>query len=285
MAAAPQRARPGLRGGLGFLVRGARYVYLEHRGLARFWVPPVLITLLALVGVGYAAFGWRDGLVEALWASPGGDGWLGSAARALHALFEWLVVGVLLVLGSAVVAMLAGVVAAPFNDALSEAVERFETGTPPPAFSFAALARDLGRSLRVELAKLGLYLALIVPLFVLSWSVPLLGPLLHSMVAAVLTVLYLAFDYADLPASRRGWSTRRRLGTATRHLRELLGFGAGVWCVMLVPLLNLLTMPAAVAGGTLLFLELHGPAPESGAGEQQLSQPVPPSRLGASGPS
>ena len=34
-------------------------------------------------------------------------------------------------------------------------------------------------------------------------------------------------------------------------------FGTGVWLFLFVPLVNLLFMPAAVAGGTLLFLELE----------------------------
>lgn len=261
------RPRPGVLGGLGFVARGARYVYLEHRGLARFWVPPVLVTFLALCGVVYAAIGWRETLVGALWASPAGEGWgegwLATAVGALHTLFEWLVTGVLVVIGSAAVAVLGGVIAAPFNDALSAAVERLETGARQPAFDLAELLRDLARSVRVECIKLGLYLALVGSLFLVSWWVPLLGPLVHAVFGGGLTVLYLALDYADWPASRRGWPARRRLGMAFAHLREMLGFGVGVWFVLLLPLFNLLTMPAAVAGGTLLFLELHGGTAES----------------------
>jgi uncharacterized protein involved in cysteine biosynthesis len=37
----------------------------------------------------------------------------------------------------------------------------------------------------------------------------------------------------------------------------VLGFGASVWVLLLIPLVNLFFMPAAVAGGTMLFLDLH----------------------------
>ena len=38
----------------------------------------------------------------------------------------------------------------------------------------------------------------------------------------------------------------------------MFGFGTGVWLFLFIPLVNLLFMPAAVAGGTLLFLDLEG---------------------------
>jgi uncharacterized protein involved in cysteine biosynthesis len=33
----------------------------------------------------------------------------------------------------------------------------------------------------------------------------------------------------------------------------------GIWVIMLIPLLNLFFMPAAVAGATLMYLDLHDP--------------------------
>jgi CysZ protein len=156
------------------------------------------------------------------------------------------------------------VVAAPFNEALSEAVERLETGVEAAAPGLRGMLRELGRSIREELAKAAIYLALVGGLWLLALGVPLFGPLLQSVLGVALTALYLALDYVDLPASRRGWPVGRRLGLVRAHPRELLGFGLGVWVLLIVPVVNLLTMPAAVAGGALLFLELHGRASPAG---------------------
>ena len=35
------------------------------------------------------------------------------------------------------------------------------------------------------------------------------------------------------------------------------GFGTGVWVLLFIPLVNLFFMPAAVAGGTMLFLAMN----------------------------
>ena len=47
--------------------------------------------------------------------------------------------------------------------------------------------------------------------------------------------------------------------------QKVFGFGTGVWLFLFIPLLNLLFMLAAVAGGTLMFLDLEGEGPEAAA--------------------
>jgi uncharacterized protein involved in cysteine biosynthesis len=37
------------------------------------------------------------------------------------------------------------------------------------------------------------------------------------------------------------------------------GFGTGVWLLLFIPLVNLFFMPAAVAGGTMLFVAVEDP--------------------------
>jgi CysZ protein len=75
----------------------------------------------------------------------------------------------------------------------------------------------------------------------------------------VLTAVYLGVDYIDWPAARRDWSVRDRLSFARAELPAVAGFGTGVWILLFVPLVNLFFMPAAVAGGTMLFLSLERP--------------------------
>jgi len=62
----------------------------------------------------------------------------------------------------------------------------------------------------------------------------------------------------DWPAARRDATLGDRVETVKKHVRPLVGLGIGVWFLVHVPFVNLLFMPAAVAGGTLLFLDLDG---------------------------
>jgi CysZ protein len=156
-----------------------------------------------------------------------------------------------------VTVVLANLFAAPFNDALSEAVEEAETGRGAPPFSVARMLRDVGRSVGLELVKLSIYLAVMGPMWLLSWLLPGVGQALYLVFAALFTASYFAIDYVDWPASRRGLGWRSRLGLVRTRPFLMLGFGSAVALCLFVPLLNLCFMPLAVAGGTRLFLDLE----------------------------
>jgi len=251
----------GFARGLSYVLRGMRFVYVQHPKLARYWVFPILITVLALGAVFYGAGSYYDDLGGAVWSlfpESWNDvtGWVGGLLSALRWLIE-LIAGVLITfLGLVLVLVLSSVVAAPFNDALSEAVERILTGESAPPFSLRRMVADIGRTLRLELLKVLVYLAVVGPMFLASFIIPGVGQVL-SLVGFVLTAVYLGIDYVDWPAARRNWSVSDRVAFTRRQLPAVAGFGTGVWLLLFVPLVNLLFMPAAVAGGTMLFVALH----------------------------
>jgi CysZ protein len=270
--------------GFTFPFRGAALVYFRQPGLVRYWGIPLLLTLVLACLVTWGALAVRQPLVDLLWETPTGDGFWAFVGRFFHVVLEWVVALVALVAGLVVLSLSTNVLAAPFNDALSEAVERLVTGKPSVAFSLAVVVRDALRTVLLEIAKLALYVSVMGPLFVLSLLVPVLGPILYYVFGFFFTAGYFAIDYIDWPASRRDRGIRQRFGVLRRHWWPMLGFGTGVWLFLFVPLVNLLFMPAAVAGGTLLFLELDpepapeppaAPAPEPTAAPAPETSPAP----------
>jgi CysZ protein len=253
----------------GDFVRGLLYplrglaILRRHPGLIRYWLPPIVLTTIALVTSIVFAVRYHDEAVALLWRTPAGDSWAGGLLVVLH----WLLSAVVLLMGiglaMVVSVALANLFAAPFNDALSETVEELETGHPAPPFSLAGLLRDLRRTLRLELLKLLVYGAVMGPLWVASWLVPGVGQLLYLGFASLFTALYFAVDYIDWPASRRGLDLRARLALLRERPLMTLGFGVAVSICLFVPLLNLCFMPLAVAGGTRLFLDLDAYAARS----------------------
>ncbi len=257
VAAPVGRSVIGFWRGLTYPFRGARFVYLQRPGLVRYWGAPVLLTLLAAAGIVWGAVAARDAIVEAVWAAPAGEGFWADALRVLHAALEWLVALGLALGGLVVLSLATSLIAAPFNDALSEAVEEHVTGTPGAPLSLEVLVRDAIRTVLLELTKLALYAAVMGPLFVASLFVPVLGQAVYAVLGFAFTALYFSVDYIDWPASRRNRGLRARAAVVRRHFWPMFGFGTGVWLFLFVPFVNLLFMPAAVAGGTLLFLDLE----------------------------
>lgn len=267
-AGAVAKSPIGFVRGLAFALRGARFVYFQHPRLARYWVFPILITGAALVSVFYGAGTLYDDLGGAVWSllpeswseATGFLGWLVAALRWVIELVSGLLITLL---GLVLVVLLSSVVAAPFNDALSEAVERMLTGGSPPPFSMKRMFADVVRTIRLELGKVLLYAAIVGPMFLASFFIPGVGQVI-SIVGFALTVIYLGVDYVDWPAARRDWSVGDRVAFTRRQLPAMAGFGTGVWVLLFIPLVNLFFMPAAVAGGTMLFVAMNADAHASG---------------------
>ena len=247
--------------GVSYPLRGARFVYLQHPGLARYWVVPILITALALVAVIYGVAVYYQDAGSAVWSLFPEDwgrsgGWTGKLVGFLRGLIQVLVAIALVLVGLVLVVVSSTIIAAPFNDILSEAVEVIVTERAAPRFSWIRMLRDVGRTVSLEILKVLVYVVVVGPLFIGSLLLPFVGQVM-TIVAFVLTVLYLGVDYVDWPAARRDWTIADRLRFARRSFPAIAGFGTGVWVLLFIPVVNLLFMPAAVAGGTLLFLELH----------------------------
>ncbi len=155
-------------------------------------------------------------------------------------------------------ALLAALIAAPFNSLLALAVERELRGHAEEVDgNWKGILREVGRTLWSELGKLTYILLRAIPLLLL-FLIPglnLAAPLLWFLFGAWI----FALEYADFPMGNHGIlfpEQRRKL--AERRLLSL-GFGASVALALLVPILNFFVMPAAVAGATLLWVERLGP--------------------------
>lgn len=251
-------ARPGFFRGLTYPLQGAKLVFRTHPGLARYWAFPVLLTFGALFGVMVLAVRHRTEFAVAIWASfdPGTQPvswWLGT----LQWLLGWLLVAAAIGLGGVFVLAVSGVLAAPFNDALSAAVERIRGGNLPPEPSPAAFVAGAARSVATETIKVFAYALVLGPLWIVALVAPVVGGPVLAAIGFTLTVAYLAIDYTDWPASRRDTPLRERAQWLRDHAAPLAGFGVAAWFLLLVPGVNLVLMPAAVAGGTLLYLDLE----------------------------
>lgn len=242
----------GFASGFSYPFRGMRFL-AAHPTLVRFWIWPILITALCLLGVGYAAWNLHEEVIALFWDAPMGDDWWNSTLGFLRGMLSVLAGVLLFVVGLVLVVFIASPIAAPFNDALSQAVEMVAAGKKAPPFALKTVLRDLFRTVVFELG----YLIILFTTFVFSLVVPVLGPAVHTIFGFVVTACYWALSYIDWPAARRDLGIRQRVALLWSRFSAMLGFGCSVWLILLVPLVNLLFIPSAVTGGTLFFLDLE----------------------------
>jgi CysZ protein len=242
----------GFGRGLALPFRGAKLVYVDHPDLIRYWMVPLLVTVAALIGAVAAVLSYDDALVAWLWPDPGtGEGLEGWLLDAAHGAFGLVLTGLLLMVAAVLALFVGTLVAAPFNARLGEVIDERVTGMRPAPLGPGRLALDL---LRVALIELG-FAAANLALFGVGLVIPGAGPFVFVLGLAVWAG-YFAITYVDVPLAARGQGALDRLRFTAAHPLPMLGFGAGVGLFLCVPFVNLLFMPAAVAGGVLLVAEL-----------------------------
>jgi len=228
------------------LLRGAKL--LNTPGLRRFVIIPVTINVLVFALSIWVLLQQFTPLVEK-WT-----GYLPAWLEWLEWLF-WLffaLAAVLVVFYT--FSILANLIAAPFNGLLAEAVEKHLTGKPlPGGGSLLGALREAPSAIFDELRKIGYFLLRAVPLLILFW-IPLLN-LAAPVLWALFSAWMMAVEYGDYPMGNhniRFAEQRKRLGQK-RMLS--LGFGGATLLATMIPLVNFLVMPAAVAGATALWVE------------------------------
>ncbi|MDF2643303.1 MAG: sulfate transport protein CysZ [Pseudomonas sp.] len=220
-------------------------------GLRLFVLLPLSINLILFCGLIYLAVHQFEMWVNTF--MPTLPDWLSFLSYILWPLFVALVL--LMVFFS--FTMIANIIAAPFNGFLSEKVEAVVRGVDEsPPFSWAELAAMVPRTFAREARKLGYMLPRMLGLFILSF-IPVV-----NLIAAPLWLLFgvwmMAIQYIDYPADNHKLGWNEMLSWLKSKRWQSLSFGGVVYAALLVPGINLLMMPAAVAGATLFWVREHG---------------------------
>jgi CysZ protein len=229
--------------GLRLPFTGLRLIF-ANRKLFLLSLLSATVTLVALGAVIYLAGTYTDDLVGWLWAKPAS--WYGAAVW-------YLVVGLafvlLLVVGANTVPLLA---LTPLQDPLSEAAEEACGEFTAPRFSLGGFLRGALVSLGHTLARVAILLAGHGLLLLLHF-IPGVGSLAWTLLGALWTALWMGAEYLAGPMARHLLPFSLARGVVRARPLLALGFGAAVYVVLWVPVLNCFFVPMANVGGTLLY--------------------------------
>lgn len=240
------RRAPGFWFGVGLLRRGFR-AWRTDPGIMLLGLIPGVISSV-LIGALVATFAINlDPITR--WVASFADGWpdvLQQLVQALVAVGLIWAIGLTIVYGFTSFTLLIG---QPFFEAISRRIDDplgaapAAPGRPWLVALVGNIGERVGRLALVGLASGGLFLLSLIPVVGtgIAWA---LGALIGGW--------FLALELTDYPFERRGHRLRyRRLALGQRR-RVSLGFGIAAFLLFLVPGAAVLTMSAAVAGGTLL---------------------------------
>lgn len=233
--------------GTGYLREGFRLI--GQPGLRRFVIIPLLLNLLVFIAL-------FAGLYHAFTLMiPAVMGWLPDWAwlQALDWLF-WIIYGAVVVLAMAYgFVILANLVGSPFYGYLAEMTEKQLTGqTLPDVGGWGQILADVPRALWREMQKVFYYLPRAVLLLLVS-----LIPVVNFPVAFLwfgFNSWMMALQYVDYPSDnhRESFGELKQFLQSTRL--SAMGFGLPVAVGAMIPLVNLVVVPAAVCGATAYYV-------------------------------
>ncbi|HET9625669.1 MAG TPA: EI24 domain-containing protein [Kofleriaceae bacterium] len=223
----------------------------RHPKLWKYVVAPALITALLLVGLVIGVLElvhpishWVHGHLPARLADAAG-----TTITAVIGVVLWIAVPILFV-------PLAGVVAGPFAEKLSERLEAALTGQPAADTTFGDFLHGLVLAVAHGLRRLIAALFGLLVVFIIGWA-PVIGAIAGVVVAAWIAAHSAAYDSYDAVLGRRLLPYGAKLAYLKQHRARTMGLGAAVAGMLLVPGLNLVALGLGAAGATVASLELE----------------------------
>ena len=239
--------------GVGLLGRGFAYWKRRPGAMALGLVPAAIVGALLLSGL--IALGiYLPRITEA--ATPFADTWPGLWASVIRIAVGTAVFGAALVLVAVSFTALTLLIGEPFYERIWKAVEADQgEASIDSAYGFW---RSVGDA--VSLVARGAGVALLAALL---GFVPVVGGVLGAVFGVLFTGWLLADELASRALTARGLDSAARRRVMRAHRGRMLGFGVATQLCFMVPLGAVATMPAAVAGSTLLARTLLEEAPRT----------------------
>ena len=182
---------------------------------------------------------------------------MSSLVNSLSGVLKWtLALPLIFILCYFTFSIVGMVIAAPFNDILSEKLEDFicaekkehnQDVERPLRLDIKAMVISIVSSLKFA-AKQIFYSTLVLPL--------LLIPFVGATALFLVSSYYAGIGFLDVGMARNYLPHNCKLPAINQQRWKIIGLGAGMEVLFMIPLAGLLMLPLGVAGGTELYCSI-----------------------------
>lgn len=230
--------------GIKYFLLGFKLIFSQ--GVKRFVIIPLIINIgIFTIGFWLSIIWFDQFLANVL---PSWLAWAEYIFWPLFAISYFLIVFYLF-------ALLANIVAAPFNGLLAEKIEHKLRGK---AFTqsdstFKQVLKELPRTMSSEISKLLYFLLRSLPLLILFLipGINVVAPVFWFIFSAWM----LSIEYLDYPLGNHNILFKQTRALVKTQRTRCLSFGALVSTLTMMPVVNFIVMPVAVAGATAFFVD------------------------------
>ena len=248
-----------LSNGIALIFRG--FEVAKKPNIRPYMIVPLIVNILLFSVAGYFAIDLINDALSGLddtvdlwsWLD-----WLEPVINTIASTLKWvlLIAAILLILfiAGSVFTMITHMLVSPFIGVLAEKVEKDLHETSYPSHTVMQIA---GRTIKREFTKLKYWITRALGLFVVTIILSFIPVV--QMISPVLWYLFgawiLALQYIDVPADNNGKSFEEVLGLMRKNRTQVMGFGGATLLLTSIPIINLVIIPIAVAGGVIFWVE------------------------------
>lgn len=231
--------------GIHYLLQG--FTLIMQPGLKRFVFIPLLINTFLFIGLFILTHYFFNQINH--WILSFLPSWL-----------QWIggILWVVFFIGFFLIAIytfvtLANLIAAPFNSLLAEKVQEHLTGKTINSLSLWATLKDTPRIIGRQFAILGYYIPRAIVLLLLFF-IPIIQ-IIAALIWFLFNAWFMTLQYVDYPTDNQRISFQKMRQQLQQQRGLSLSFGIGVLVLTMIPVVNFIAMPAAVAGATALWVK------------------------------
>lgn len=227
--------------------RAVRFL-INNKGLIRYFIIPFTINTIIFLFFAYYSINWLPEIIRSFLPESGG-----SLIKIAYFILMTISLALILLISVSCFSILGNVIATPFNELLTQNVEKIVLGIPPDESDFSI--KDLMKILKglwEAVGKICLAAFIIIALLPLN-LVPLIGQILYLLLNSLVVAIFLGLEFFSYSLDRRDYSFKQKLHFIKINIFDVLGVGLSAWILLLIPVINFSILPLAAIGATLCF--------------------------------
>lgn len=217
---------------------------ISKLGLWKYFVVPMLISLLTAIAIGFSAYGFSDNIghfISKIWIWDWGKTTFSTIGNILGAI---LIIALGLILYKHIVMALS----APFMSPVSEKIEAHLTNKELLNHRQTSFGQQLWRGIKINVRNLTMELLLTIPILLIGF-IPLIG-FISSFLLFLMQAYYAGFGNMDYTLERH-FSYNESIAFVKKNRGTAIGNGIVFMLLLLVPVLGvILVLPLSVTAAS-----------------------------------
>ncbi len=234
----------------GLQVYTGAYGLISKLKLWKYFVIPVIISVIVFVMIFVSAYGLSDNLGE--WMA---GIWIWETGKATFTAISTFIAGIIIfAIGLILYKHIIMALSSPFMSPVSEKIEAYFTGKPAKNYVSTNFGKQLVRGIRIGLRNLSKELLYTLPILILK-LIPVVN-IFSTVLLFLVQAYYAGFANMDYTLERH-FKYKESVAFIRQHRGLAIGNGIGFLLLLLIPVIGvILVLPLSVTSASVIAVDL-----------------------------